>query len=160
MVLAAGLEAQPALPSPAEVGWGGGLGWGTDYSTPTLQARMVWYAGRRWGLSVDMAKYLEFRPGLGLYEANAHLRYRVAPRTRGQAYVLAGPHLQMLRVRRFWAPIVADTGGWWRHVGLNGGGGYERRLPWKSGRWWWFGEARYVLGDADQVMLSMGILSR
>ncbi len=134
--------------SQAQTRVGGGFAWGSEIEDFGINLRG----------DISVTDNISLVPGFTFFftesnltwwelSANGHWHFQGEPTG---AYALVG--LNFTRVEVDLGPFgeFGDT-----EVGLNVGGGYNFNLPGPVDP---FGEARFVIGDADQLVLALGIL--
>ena len=133
----------------AQLKVGGGLGFGFDVENLALQARGVYGINEQFRGEADFSYYLEGTDGLSYWEFNLNGNYMIINSGGFNIYALAGLNFFHFSTETI-IGNVSDT-----DTGLNIGGGAEMGLTDNVNL---FGEAKFVLGGADQLFVAVGAL--
>ncbi len=142
----------------AQIKAGGGLSLGTDANGGDLgvgvHLRGVYEINPEWRGALDLNFFFVDDP-LSFWDLNTNANYVFLNNETSMLYALAGLNIATVKVSLDLGPFGGNVSESATEVGLNIGGGGELVL---SDQINGFGEIRYVLGDADQLVLTAGIL--
>ena len=137
----------------AQLQAGGGISYGTEAEAVGIQPRIVYTISEPWRAGADFNYFLDGDEGISYWDLNLNGHYVFYTSEKLSAYALAG--LNFFHVSVDNNPSipgfedVSDT-----DTGLNLGAGLQLPLGRLSGLL----EARYVLGDADQLVISACVM--
>lgn len=146
-----------SLPSVAQTRIGGGLVYGTEIENPGINAHGEIFLNEQWAIAPGIVYFfpkkivedLDFK----WFEINANAHYYFEA-DGVEPYALGGLNIAMVSVdfpNFFTGEVESETS---TEVGLNIGGGVNFNT---GGNLKPFGELRYVIGDADQLVIGAGI---
>lgn len=141
-----------SLPSSAQTSLGPGMAYSTEIEALTLQYRFTLIFSEDWGGAADANLYLDGEEGLSIWDVNVNGYYFLDPDPNpGEALVfgLGGLNLTSIEVddnlKRFQNLSSYE-------LGINVGGGALFPV---MDNFDLLGEAKYVLGDFDRLVLSL-----
>lgn len=127
---------------------GGGVGYGTEVEAISIQPRAVYTITGPWRAGADFNLYLDGDEGVSYWDLNLNGHYVFHDTEGFKAYALAGINFLHVKVD-FGLVEGSDT-----ETGLNIGAGAQLPIGPLNGLL----EARYVIGDADQLVISATVL--
>jgi hypothetical protein len=136
-------------PLNAQLSVGAGLGYGSDIEEVGIDLRANYYFNQKFGAGTSFLYYLDGVEGISIRELNLNGHYLYLSNDRFSAYGLVGLNFFTIKLSN---AIFGDNNKA-SETGLNiGSGGFY----WLNDKFGLHGEARYVLGDASQLVLQIG----
>ncbi len=127
---------------------GGGLGYGLDVSKPSIGVRAQYFFTEKIAAQVGFSSYLMGEEGFSYREIDLNVNYYFPLDGSIQPYVLAGVGFATATVTFLDEKVSASN------TGLNIGGGADYLF---SEKLCGFGELRYVVSEAGQVVIQLGV---
>lgn len=128
---------------------GAGLVWGSEVEEIGFQLRGIYTINEAWRAGVDFIFWFDGVEDVSIWEMNTNAHYIFSTSEKANLYALGGLNFFTLKLD------TSNGSNSSTEVGLNIGAGGELFFTDKiSG----IAELRYVLGDADQLVIGAGVL--
>lgn len=132
--------------------FGGGLSFGTEISAIGLQLRANADIDETWNAAGSFTYF--FEDVVNWWDLNFDAHYNFAGDDDGDFYAIGGINITHIGVDVDFGPF-GSFGASSTEFGLNLGAGYERRF---SDSLCGFGELKYIVSSANQLVISAGVL--
>lgn len=132
----------------AQLSAGAGLAYGSDSKDLGIQLRGIYQFNETWRAGGDFIFYLDGVENLSISELNTNAHYVFKNDETLQLYGLAGLNLLIVSISEFGLGTASELG-----INLGGGVGYPFTEKLTG-----IGEIKLSLGDASQLVLSVGVV--